>query len=258
MKFGICTSADNAAWAHKAGFDYIELPLNAIGALDDAGFASAEQNLCDAHIQAERFNLLFPKTLHVLGPDADTAVTEKWLRTAFGRMKKLGGKTAVFGSGKSRTIPAGMLFRQGFDQLVSAVQLTGNIAAEYGIQIAIEPLNRSETNIINTVTEGEMLAYCVNLPNVGVLADWYHMFLENEPADHIYLVKNILHTHIAQGTDRRYPSGDGSQVAVFFEALKKAGYDGTMSIEGRTENIQKDGEEALALMKKLASCGEIK
>jgi len=171
-------------------------------------------------------------------------------------MHEMGGTVAVFGSGKCRNLPQDMGFAGGFSRLVAVVKLAGEIASRYGISIAVEPLNRSETNMVNSVTEGAMLAYCADRANVGVLADWYHMTVENEPAEHICMVKKILHTHIAQGTLRQYPSGSGKELLPFFAALKKAEYNGTMSIEGKTDAIKEDGPVALALLRELSERGE--
>ena len=58
--------------------------------------------------------------------------------------------------------------------------------------------------------------------------------------------------HIASGNGRRYPlPGDGESYGALFAALRAAGYNARMSIEGKTENIAQDGKAALAYMKQL-------
>lgn len=258
MKFGICSSVENAALIKKIGYDYIELALSKIGSLSDEEFADAKKTLETVGLSAPRFNLLFPKTIHVIGKDVDSAEIQNWLDKAFKRMQELGGKTIVFGSGKSRNLPSDVDFAIGFEQLVKVTKQVGQTAAKYGITVVIEPLNRSETNMINSVTEGAMLAYCVAEKNVGVLADWYHMAVENESPEHINMVGKILHAHIAAKEKRLYPLGTGDEFKPFFGALKAINYDGMLSVEGKTENMEKDAVESLALLKKLEKEGEIK
>ena len=53
--------------------------------------------------------------------------------------------------------------------------MAGPMAESYGIRIAIEPLSYREDNVINTVSDAVRLARSVNLPSVGVLADYYHV-----------------------------------------------------------------------------------
>jgi sugar phosphate isomerase/epimerase len=58
--------------------------------------------------------------------------------------------------------------------------------------------------------------------------------------------------HIAAKAGRRYPvSEEGEQYREFFRELKKIGYNGRMSIEGKTDNIEEDAPKALSLLKKL-------
>ena len=68
----------------------------------------------------------------------------------------------------------------------------------------------------------------------------------------IALIKDCGHIHIASGNGRRYPlPGDGENYSELFAALHAAGYNGRMSIEGKTENIEQDGAVALAYLKQL-------
>jgi sugar phosphate isomerase/epimerase len=60
-----------------------------------------------------------------------------------------------------------------WEQLADTCLILGREASKYDITIVIEPLNKSETNIINSVAEGYKLAQQVNHPNVKLLADFY-------------------------------------------------------------------------------------
>jgi sugar phosphate isomerase/epimerase len=97
-----------------------------------------------------------------------------------------------------------------------------------------------------------MLEAAVNSPAVGLLADLYHILKEKEPLGDIAAVKELKHTHVAVLEGRAFPTAADPDVAAFFSALKKAGYSGTMSIEGNTKDIEKDAAAALKVLRTLA------
>jgi sugar phosphate isomerase/epimerase len=78
------------------------------------------------------------------------------------------------------------------------------------------------------------------------------MLKDNEPMDDIILVKNLKHTHIALLEGRAFPTYLHDDVKNFLATLKKAGYDGTISIEGKTENLEKDAESSLKVLRQAA------
>ena len=158
----------------------------------------------------------------------------------------------MFGSGKCRRCPEGYDYRKAYQELIGVYRLTGEIAAEYGITIVIEPLSRAETNMICTMAEGAMLESDVNHPNVKLLSDYFHVIANHDNIEDIRAIGEFGHIHIAAGKGRLYPlSEEGEQYREFIGALKAAGYDGRISIEGKTTEIEKDGAAALALLKKL-------
>jgi D-psicose/D-tagatose/L-ribulose 3-epimerase len=75
---------------------------------------------------------------------------------------------------------------------------------------------------------------------VGVLADWYHMAVQNEGIDGMVDAGNrLLHCHIANPAGRRFPMpGDGADFSPMFTALKKIGYDGCVSVEGNGDETE--------------------
>ena len=139
-----------------------------------------------------------------------------------------------------------------YENLVKACRLTGEIAGRYSIKVVIEPLSRKETNMVCTVAEGALLQRDVANENVGMLADYFHICANHDDLNSIATIKDFGHIHIASGNGRRYPlPGDGENYGELFAALHTAGYNGRMSIEGKTENIEQDGAAALAYLKQL-------
>ncbi|HPZ16493.1 MAG TPA: sugar phosphate isomerase/epimerase family protein [Sphaerochaeta sp.] len=251
MRFGLCTDVRNIGEVAALGFDYLEAKLNQVALLEEAEFEAICREVEKAPIRVERCCLLLPKSMSVIGASYDEEALTAYLETAFSRMKRLGADLVVFGSGKSRAFGPELSYQEAFTQLVGVTRLIGEVAARHGVTIAIEPLNRKETNLINTLGEGAALQAAVNLPNVGLLADAYHLRSECEPLSRIGETAPLMHTHIALLEGRRYPTEASDEVAEFFASLKAASYDGTMSIEGSSDDYQGDGKKALAVLRSM-------
>lgn len=251
MRFGLCGKADAWDIAEKAGYDYFEMPLNWLASLDDEAFAEIAKANDGRRCRVERCNLLYPKTLQLF--TASPEEERSYLEGAFGRMRRLGAVQVVFGSGKSRRVPEGMPLADALKTLAAHERLACDIAAGYGVSIVLEPLNKAETNVINSLTEGAAFCALVDRPNFTLLADMFHMVKENEDWNDITLCGSLSHTHIAVRGTRGYPlDAADADVREFFARLKGIGYDGTMSVEGKSANIAEDAGKALAVLRSLA------
>ena len=251
MKIGFCAKPDQAALTAAAGFDYIEPPVNYIAGLTEEAFSACLNDLKAAAVPAPSFNLLFPKTMLLLSEDTGEEQVAAYLRGALSRVRRMGGRIAVFGSGKSRNRPSGMAYDDAFRRLVRLTRLTGEIAGQYDVTIVIEPLNRNETNMINSLGEGACLAAAADHPRVRLLADYYHIAAENQPVSDIERVTGIAHAHIAAPAGRRVPLEEDAGYAGMFAAMKRTGYQGLLSVEGKTDDLAADGPVAVRLLKKM-------
>lgn len=253
MRYGICTGIENAGLVKKLGYDYIELSVTKTMGLDPAAYAAGKKALEESGTEAECFNILFPKTMNFVdGKTTSLDELEIYLEKAMAMIADLHGKVVVFGSGKCRTCPPEVKYLDAYENLVKACRLTGEIAGRYSIKVVIEPLSLKETNMVCTVAEGALLQRDVANENVGLLADYFHICANHDDINSIATIKDFGHIHIASGNGRRYPlPGDGENYGELFAALHTAGYNGRMSIEGKTENIEQDGAAALAYLKQL-------
>ena len=255
MKVGICTAIGNVRKMEEFGFDYIESPVVKTSAMEEKEFTEAVRLVEGSSLRCEAFNVLFPGDIRLTGPDVDPNKIREYLRKAFPRISRLGAKVAVFGSGGARKIPEGWNREEAWKQFVDAAGIVGDVAAAYGLTIAMEPLNRKETNILNSVEEGFRFVQEVNHPNIQLLADFYHMRMENESMNILMKAGPVLrHLHIANSHGRVYPL-DPSEDSYpeFFEALKNAGYEGRISIEAGTEDMDREAPIALKLLRKLTA-----
>jgi D-psicose/D-tagatose/L-ribulose 3-epimerase len=108
-------------------------------------------------------------------------------------------------------------------------------AGERGVRLAVEPLNRYETSLVNTVEQALELIELVGSDACGLLLDTFHMNIEEKhPAAAARAAgARIAHVH-GCGTDRGAPGGDEFEWGEFFDALDDAGYAGTIAIESFT------------------------
>ncbi|MBQ9264006.1 MAG: sugar phosphate isomerase/epimerase [Clostridia bacterium] len=251
MKIGFCAKPDQIDQVAAAGFDYIEPPVNYLAGLTEEDFSACLNKVKAASIPCLSFNLLFPKTMALLAPETTDAQIAEYLNGALARVRCMGGRIAVFGSGKSRNRPADMPYDAAFRRLAQVTRLTGEMAEKYEVTVVIEPLNRSETNMINSLGEGACLVAVVNHPCVKLLADYYHVAVERHPIEDIERLSGITHAHIAAEIGRRIPLEADEGYQRMFAAMKRTGYQGMLSIEGKSDDLAADGPVAVHMLKKM-------
>ncbi len=252
MRYGICTNIDNIELLENAGYDYIEMSVSSIMSLTMDEFEGLVDRINASKIRCEACNILFPKTMRLIGPEVNQDELHQYLVEVMNRISKIGCKVVVFGSGKCRMIPKGYDFKKAYTELICVFRLTGEIAKAYGITVVIEPLSRIETNFINTMQEGALLEAAINHPNVKLLSDYYHVISNHDSILDMEFIGSFAHIHIAAGNGRLYPvSEENEQYAEYIKVLKKIGYEGRISIEGKTENIKEDAVKALTLLKRM-------
>ncbi|MEI6461158.1 MAG: sugar phosphate isomerase/epimerase family protein [Verrucomicrobiota bacterium] len=126
-----------------------------------------------------------------------------------------------------------------FKLVVKNLKELGKHAQQKGIELDIEPLNRFETDFLNTCDQGLRLVKAINLPNVKLHLDTFHMNIEekNQAASIIKAGKHLGHFH-ACGTDRGTPGGDSLDWKPIVAALKKIGYKNDVVIESFTTDVK--------------------
>lgn len=116
--------------------------------------------------------------------------------------------------------------------LVEALQECAHAAAPHGVRLALEPINRYETSLINSVPECLSLIETVGAPNFGVLADTFHMNIEDPSiTESLRQARDSLfHVHLAD-SNRHYPGAGHIDFAEILATLRAVGYNGYVSIE---------------------------
>jgi 5-keto-L-gluconate epimerase len=129
-------------------------------------------------------------------------------------------------------IKPGLEPARAMDWLVAALRECATAAAPKGIRLALEPINHTETNLINKVAEGLELIEKVGADNFGLLLDTYHMNVEE--TDILRSIQacgsHIFHFHVAD-SNRMYPGGGELDFRAILSALEATGYQGWVSGE---------------------------
>ena len=251
MKIGCCvgmfadeTDPAGIGWLDAvadAGYDYAEFSVARIMKLSDEELDILRTKLDKLGLPCEACNGFFPGYIKLTGPEADWSKTEEYLSVATARAARLGAKYIVFGSPGARSYPEGFSKKEAFGQLADFLSLCAKYCEQHDLFIAIEPLNRGETNIILNLTEGAELMDAVNHPRIRLLSDYYHYVLEDETPEILAgMCSRLIHTHFAEVENRSYPTGLKDKYREFFETLIQNGFKGGCSIEARSQSVAED------------------
>lgn len=252
IQHGIIAPAAQAAAVRAAGADYLEATI--VGSLLEEGAGGTWHRSAEVpgFAPAPSFAILFPATVRISDPSVPLAETEEHLRTALAAVAPHArpGATIVLGSGASRRLPEGVERAAGEERLAATVRLARDLAAEHGLEVLLEPLHRGETDLVTTIGEAVAFLDAHDLAGVRVVADLFHVMLEEEPfavvREH---AGRVGHAHVAD-TDRRPPGQGDWPLAGFLSALRDGGYAGHVSIECFIwQDIAAEGRDALAVLR---------
>jgi sugar phosphate isomerase/epimerase len=251
VDIGVCGSIDDFAKAEQFGFDYFEPPAAAVAALSEPAFAELEKRVSKSKLRCECFNS-FIRTLQVVGPSVDRAALTAYMNTTLDRCRALGGTVIVWGSAGSRNVPEGYSRDQAWQQIKTFLGMAGDLAKSRKIVIAIEPLRKQESNIINSGAEALRLVRELNHPNVKMIIDYYHLQQEKEDPEILVQARDaIVHLHFANPNGRVWPkkAGEDPGYGRFFELVKRSGFRGGLSIEGKG-TFEEDAAASLEFFRK--------
>lgn len=126
-----------------------------------------------------------------------------------------------------------------WDRAVKNLYKVSAMAASRGLQIAIEPLNRFETDLINTAEDVVKLVNDINHPAAGVMLDGFHMSIEERDLEKAICLAGDKLLHVQLSENYRGTPGTGqTNWDAIKKGLEKVGYKGTLSIESFTPEVQ--------------------
>jgi D-psicose/D-tagatose/L-ribulose 3-epimerase len=231
-----------AAW----GFDLVELPVENPGDWDPDRAAEVLR----AHDLAATVCAVMPPGRELVAADPETiAATQDYLRTCVDAAAVVGPAA----NGGVGAVVAGPIYASvGRKWRLSAAErarlvreLAGNLApvaeyaAESGVRLALEPLNRFETSLINTVEQATEVVDAVGSPALGLLLDTFHMNIEERSIpDAIRMAADRVYHFHACASDRGAPGADHLDWDGIVRALDEVGYEGAVVIESFTAETE--------------------
>jgi D-psicose/D-tagatose/L-ribulose 3-epimerase len=135
---------------------------------------------------------------------------------------------------------------------VKGIRECCDYAMSKGVVLAIEPLNRFECDMINTVSQGLAYIQEVDRPNLGFHLDTFHMHLEEkDSAAAIRLAgERLLHVHACEN-DRGVPGTGQVHWQAIAAALKEIHYNKAVVIESFTPAV-KSIAQAVCIWREIA------
>ena len=235
------------------GYDYVELPMSRIGSLSDSDFDRASELLQKSGIPCRSCNNFMPGEYRITGPEnllTPRRILTEHLEKVFRRIGKEGLQipVAVFGSPWSRSCPEGWSMEKALRQIEDFLKTAAQYAEHYGITIAIENNNSTETNTLNHYSDVVDMVKRIGHPSVRALCDYYHVrVMGYDPGTVLKDSGELLvHTHIAKLSERAWftdLSGEEEYIIRYAEALKALNYSGGISMEAPAD---REHWEALA------------
>ncbi len=244
---GIVAPLEKDSLLYAAGFRLLgeSVGKTISPALSEEAFEGKLKTIKQSKCKLYLCNVLFPSGIKITGPQVDEKRILTYVDSVFYRAKKADIPLIVLGSGGSRRLPEGYDAAQAKKEFTQLCRKMADVARKHGITIAIESLNSTETNFLNTLQEAAEIVKNVNHPSFRLNADIYHMMKENEPPQHIIdAAKLIVYAEIAEKEKRSFPGVAGEDFRPYLQALKTIGYKGPLVIEGKSENL--DAEAPLA------------
>lgn len=232
-----------AKLAAESGFHALEVSPWIPRSISRGDVKKLKASLNRNHIAFSGFTAIYPPEMVLASPSRASRMksilyTNKLIELAY----DLGGRALVWGSPRSRAIPKGVPFKRGYAWLVQLLNASGTLADERDVKIAIEPINRFESTIIHNAREAVSLARLVNHESVGIVYDVFHASLEEESFTEPILLagKSLVAVHVSD-CNRRIPGKGHIDFRPIFDALKKVGYDGYVTLEATFgPNLRRD------------------
>jgi len=243
----------------NGGCDFVEMNVVSIAFLTEEDFEDFRAFLAEEGRGIEVFCSFVPPHIKLVGPQAEAAKIEAYIKTALSRCAACGAEYIIFGSGGARTRPEGVSAGEAMAQLLDFLKLCDRYAAKYGVKLCIEPLNGAETNMIVGLRESYELwkrARAKGCENIRLLTDSFHMLVCGDGLSLIEEAAPALgHVHIAD-RDRLLPgkaaSADGGfDFRSFFKKLKEVGYRGRISAECPLEDFSADAKYCVDFARKV-------
>jgi D-psicose/D-tagatose/L-ribulose 3-epimerase len=223
----------------KWGFQTIEIPVEDPSHIDPV------------HVKCEldKNGLVCGSVCACMGPDRDLRGTPEQQQTGLAYMTKLIDQMVDLGCpsligpvysavGRADAVPE-KEYKQQWRTVAGHLKTLCKYAQNKGRQVCLEPLNRFETDFINTCDQGLAMIDDVNSPALKLHLDTFHMNIEEKDQGKAIRKAGKLLGHFhACGSDRGTPGNDHIDWKPIAAALKAVAYKGDVVIESFTTDVK--------------------
>jgi len=217
----------------KYGYDSIEISYDSVALGPDApGIKAVRQMLKDNGLKCwGSISLMFAGRDLIHSDPAVRASSVDYLKNCITMVKELEGQVMSIVPSEVGKVKAMASPEEEWGWAIAGLRAVHDHASKEGVRMAIEPLNRFETNFINRHDQALLLAEAV-AADVGVCLDVYHM--NQEEADMYAAMqkagKRLFDIHVAD--NNRFACGQGAlNWEKIIATAKQIGYDGALTVE---------------------------
>nr|MBC7243885.1 sugar phosphate isomerase/epimerase [Chloroflexota bacterium] len=232
MRYGVCTwifgdesLAEIAARLASLGYDGVEL-------LGDLARVDAREVNAVLNGQGLKVLSLTPENVDLAHPDDGIrqAALDYYCRLL--DLASSLGNPIVCCHGAVGRVRAVTSYWEERDIFAEAVRLIAQRAQQYGLKIAMEVLNRYEAHLLNTAQEALRFIEEVDMENVGILLDAYHMNIEEaDLRSAILSVGTHLFLFHAADSNRQAVGRGHTDFIGLMRTLREVGYNDSIIIE---------------------------
>lgn len=157
-------------------------------------------------------------------------------------LKEVGGHGMVVPAGWGLHDQAGTRTpAEDFGILSDSLRKLDAIAEATGTYVYLEPLNKQEDHLLNTLEQARRLITENNLKNVKIIADFYHMYQEEADIEQALRKTGAYLGHIHLADHHRYQPGTGEiDFPHYLSVLKELGYTGDLAFECSVDGVDPD------------------
>lgn len=251
FRIGICAGPHDVARAASIGYDYIELNLNDVLAMDEDAYRAMAAEMRENNLYAEVVSGMLPEGVSIVGPEVSARRLHEALEYAFDMAQALGAELIVFDCAPARRLPPRFDPAMAWRQLGNFIRILQSYAAKFELKVALLPLRRSAADLMNSISEAAMIPAMLQLDRVGVAASSYNMAMEAESLPRLQRTGSLLwHMRASNALGNLPPkAGDGEDYRKLFEALREMGYTGRVSCEAPCRDFEADAAEALKCLR---------
>ena len=243
MKFSMCTAVygmndlhDTINRAAMHGFDAVEITAAKHLPVESTPEYRREVLgwIHDAGLECSGLHYVFDGSVKLATPDrTQNAKAKEYLCKVVDTAADMECATVIVGSGgTTRSFDEGVDRWEGAQRMANVIHQVGEYASHKNVYLAVEAINRYETNFLNTMKEATDFVKMVDHPHVRTMADTYHINIEeSDPIKSIktyaYALQNL---HYAD-SNRHAPGTGHMDFNAIAAALQEVGFDKYISFE---------------------------